>query len=119
MRVIVGVDGTEASMEALEEATRLTEEPTDLTVAVYSADDSTASSITGAVRHRLDELEIDVSLEELTGDPGSELVQRAETGDYDRIVMPGGTRSPLGKVRFDDVLEFVVLNAQTTVTLVR
>ena len=49
----------------------------------------------------------------------SDLLELADDGGYDRIVLPGGRRSPLGKIQLGSTLEFVLLNAQTTVTLVR
>ena len=55
----------------------------------------------------------------LSGHPGSQLVEFAERGSFDRIVLGGGETSPLGKVQLGEISEFVILNAQTTVTLIR
>jgi nucleotide-binding universal stress UspA family protein len=52
-------------------------------------------------------------------DPAGRLVELAETEGFDRIAIPGGERSPLGKIQLDSVAEFVLLNATTTVTLIR
>ena len=53
------------------------------------------------------------------GDPGAMLVEIADGEGYDQIVLGGGERSPMGKIRVGQVAEFVVLNAETSVTLVR
>jgi len=124
MRVIVGVDGTALGMETLE--TALEEIPTtELTVAVYGGNGGAVESTEQRVRERLRTAGVEARVERLDSGNGSgnvvggELVERAERADIDRIVLPGGTRSPLGKIRFDDTAEFVLLNAGTSVTLVR
>ena len=43
----------------------------------------------------------------------------AERDGFDRIVLGGGERSTLGKIQLGSIVEFVLLNAQTPVTLVR
>ncbi len=43
----------------------------------------------------------------------------AESEEFDRIVLGGGGRSPLGKIQLGPIVEFVLLNAQTPVTLIR
>jgi len=43
----------------------------------------------------------------------------ANQESFDRIVLGSGERSPLGKIQLGSVAEFVLLNAQTSVTLVR
>jgi nucleotide-binding universal stress UspA family protein len=55
----------------------------------------------------------------LTVDSADEPVELADSEGFDRLVIPGGKRSPLGKIRLDDLIEFVLLNAETTVTLHR
>jgi nucleotide-binding universal stress UspA family protein len=119
MRITVGVDGTEQATEALAETVeRAREFGDDLTVAVYGGADQ-VEFVERQVRDRLEALEFDAPVHRLEGHPGGRLVERAERGEYDRIVLPGGTRSPLGKIRFDSTGEFVLMNAQTSVTLVR
>lgn len=119
MRVIVGVDGTERAMEALEHSVeRARDSGDDLTVAVYSGGDP-VDVVETRVRDRLDRLGWDAPVDRLEGHPGGRLVEHAERGGYDRIVLPGGTRSPLGKIQFDSTVKFVLLNAHTSVTLVR
>ena len=119
MEVIVGVDGSERAMEALEEAVDRARVTGDsLTVAVYGGTDP-VDIVKTRVGDHLDTLGCDAPVVQLTGAPGSGLVERAEREEFDRIVLPGGTRSPLGKIQFDSTVEFVLLNAQTTVTLIR
>jgi len=119
MRIMVGVDGTERAMDALAAGVeRARAAGDDLTVAVYSGADP-VDVIETQVRDRLETLGYDASVDRLEGHPGGMLVERAEGGDYDRIVLPGGTRSPLGKLTFDSTVTFVLLNAHTSVTLIR
>jgi nucleotide-binding universal stress UspA family protein len=119
MQVIVGVDGSDHAMEALVAAVERTRDAgDDLTVAVYAGERPVAA-VERSVRDRLAALGCDAPIERLEGHPGGKLVERAERGAYDRIILPGGTRSPLGKIRFDSTVEFVLLNAHTSVTLVR
>ncbi|ERH09828.1 MAG: universal stress protein family [halophilic archaeon J07HX64] len=119
MRVIVGVNGSESAMAALDAAVeRARTADDDLTVAVYGGPNP-VDVVETQVRDRLSTLEIDVSVERLEGHPGGLLVERAEQGEFDRIVLAGGTRSPLGKIQFDSTVEFVLMNAQTAVTLIR
>lgn len=119
MRLIVGVDGSERALAGLESAIERAREAGDeVTVAVYSTDDSPAAAA-AAVRDRLETLAFDATVETIAGDPGARLVELAETEGYDRIVLTGGQTSPLGKIQLDNVIEFVLLNSHTTVTLVR
>ncbi|SDJ18706.1 Universal stress protein family protein [Halovenus aranensis] len=119
MRLLVGVNGSERALGGLEEVVdRARQAGDELTVAVYSSDDAVAAT-EEAVRDRLETLDVDATVETVTGQPGSRLVELAETDDYDRIVLSGGQTSPLGKIQFDSVIEFVLLNAHTTVTLIR
>lgn len=119
MDILVGVDESERGLAALESAiARARESGDDLTIAVYS-ESASVGQVETRVRDRLDALGFEASIERLEHNPGGLLVQEAETGDYDRIVLPGGKRSPLGKITFDSTVEFVLLNARTTVTLVR
>jgi nucleotide-binding universal stress UspA family protein len=43
----------------------------------------------------------------------------AEREGFDELVLGGGERSPSGKMRLGRAAEFAVLNAHTTVVLVR
>lgn len=121
MNVLLGVGGDDRSFRALAETVqRARAAGDDLTVAVYGdADGLSLSDVEAQVRERLGELEFDASVRRLDGDPGSSLVALAEDEAFDRIALAGGHRSPLGKIQLDPVSEFVLLNASTTVTLVR
>lgn len=120
MRILVGVDGSERSLEALERAIRRARETDDhVAVAVYATDEQALAAVEADVRDRLEALGVDLPIEQIENEPGSKLVEIGERDDHDRIVLAGGTRSPLGKIQLDDVVEFVILNARISVTLVR
>lgn len=120
MRVLVGIDDSNHSIKALESALGRAEETgDDLTVAVYAGPNDSLEETEAAVRDRVETLGADVPVERIDTDPGSGLVELAERDDYDQIVLSGGKRSPLGKIKLDDVHEFVLLNSRTTVKLVR
>ena len=119
MRVLLGIEDTDHGIKALETTVQRAEETgDDLTVAVYTTDDS-VDETESAVRDRIETLGADCSVERIESDPGSRLVELAERDGYDQIVLSGGQRSPLGKIKLDDVHEFVLLNSRTTVKLVR
>lgn len=122
MKLLLGLGGGDDSSRALEATVeRVRETGDDLTVAVI--DDSDAETDREAVaeraRERLAAAGVDGDVRLLAGDPGGALVDLAESEGFDRIVLGGGETSPLGKVRLGTVREFVVLNANVTVTLVR
>lgn len=120
MRVLVGVDGSDRGLATLEEAVEQARQAgEELTVAVYAQHDESVSAAESTVRERLVELGVDATVVTVERDPGSRLVELAEEGEYDRIVLSGGTVSPLGKINLTPIHEFVLLNARTTVTLVR
>jgi nucleotide-binding universal stress UspA family protein len=122
MKLLLGVGGTDDSFRALDRTVeRAREAGDDLTVAVLHnpASEPDPGAVERRVRDALDEAEFDASVVVLEGDPGSELVELADREGYDRIVLGGGERSPMGKVTLGHVSEFVLMNAQTTVTLIR
>lgn len=121
MHILLGVDGSDLSLQALTETVeRARTAGDDLTVAVYSDDDGhSLSEIRTRTRERLDGLGFEASIRTVEGNSGSRLVTLAEKEEFDRIALAGGRRSPLGKIQLDPVSEFVLLNAPTTVTLVR
>lgn len=119
MRLLLGIGDADDAAAAVGAAVeRAREAGDDLTVAVYALEGSPAA-VERAVRDRLDELDASATVERIDGDPGSQLVERAETGGYDRILLASGDRSPMGKIRLSEVTEFVILNARTSVTLLR
>jgi nucleotide-binding universal stress UspA family protein len=120
MRILVGVDDTDRGMRALAATIERAREAGDeVTVAVYATGDGSLDAVEASVRDRLETASFDAGVELIAGEPGSGLLELADDGGYDRIVLPGGRRSPLGKIQLGSTLEFVLLNAQTTVTLVR
>jgi nucleotide-binding universal stress UspA family protein len=122
MKVLLGHSGSELSWAAFRQTVERAQEAGDsLTVAVYDDD---------AVEHPLDETEsrareelaqtdVDADLRRLEGHVGGALVEIADGEDFDRLVVAGGSRSTLGKIQLGSVAEFVVLNAETPVTLIR
>jgi nucleotide-binding universal stress UspA family protein len=122
MRVLLGIGGSEDSVRALERTVaRAVEAGDDLTVAVVENPDSEMA--VEAVRERVESLlresAVDADVLVLEGHAGSRLVEVAEGEGFDRLVLGGGETSPLGKVTLGEIAEFVILNANTSVTLVR
>ncbi|WP_136716773.1 universal stress protein [Halorientalis salina] len=122
MNVLLGIDGSDVSFEALDDTlARSTATDDDLTIAIVDRDeiDLRPDEIEATVRDHLTEADIDAQVRQLAGHPGSRLVEVADSEGFDRLVIPGGKRSALGKIKLDETIEFVLLNAETTVTLVR
>lgn len=122
MRILLGIDGTDTSFRAFDRTVeRVRETGDDLGVAVVETAESPLSveEVESRVRERLAETGVDAEVVALSGHAGSRLVEYAEREGYDRIVLGGGQRSPLGKVTLGGVVEFVLLNAEVTVTLIR
>jgi len=117
MDVVLGLDAAAPDDAAVERAIDRAQGD-EVLVAAYGGDADVRESAAARARERLAEAGLDPSTRLLGTDPGARLVELAETGGYDCIVL-GGSQSPLGKVRLDAVTEFVVLNARTSVTLVR
>lgn len=122
MKVLLGIGGSQGSFDALKDAVvRAKEAGDDVTIAIVDRGDIDRSveEIDERVRECLADTGLDASIRHLEGHPGSRLVEVAEREGFDRLVLAGGERSPLGKIQFDEMLEFVLLNSETTVTLVR
>lgn len=122
MKVLLGVGGSPLSFEALEESIgRAREAGDDLTVAVFASEEFevTDEEVERRVREKLDDAGFEATIRHVEGDPGSRLVTIADREGFDRIVLGSGKRSTLGKIQLGPVAEFVLLNAHTTVTLVR
>ena len=121
VKVLLGVGGRDDSALALDRTVeRAREAGDDLTVAVFD-DTGTgdAVAVERRVRTALEDAGVDATITRLDGDAGSALVELAETGGFDRVVVGGGERSPMGKVQVGSVAQFAVVNASVTVTLVR
>lgn len=122
MKVLLGIGGSEDSMDALDRTVRRALEAGDvLTVAVVENPESDRSSeeVVDAVQAVLDESDLDADVRRVSGNPGSRLVEIAESEGFDEIVLGGGSQSPMGKIRLGHIAEFVLLNSHVTVTLVR
>lgn len=122
MNVLVGVNGSETSFRALEQAVERARAAGDrLTVAILdgSATDAAPEEAEARVREALAAAGMDAEVRHLSGRVAGRLVDMADGEGFDRLVLAGNEPSPLGKVQLDHVAEFAVLNARTTVTLVR
>jgi nucleotide-binding universal stress UspA family protein len=124
MKVLLGIGGTDDSVRALERVVDRTRETgDDMTVAVLDnpASDTTPDAVERRVRGALGEagLANTVDVRHLGGPPAPTLVELAESEGFDRLVLGGGQRSPMGKISLGDVAEYVLLNARVSVTLVR
>ena len=122
MDLLLGIGGSEDSFRALEETVERAVEAGDaLTVAIVENPESETDveEIRNRVEAALSAASFDAEVRTLSGHPGSQLLELAEREGYDRIVLGGGETSPLGKVELGSIAEFVLLNAKTTVTLVR
>ena len=123
MDILLGIGGSELSYQALEETIdRARATGDNLTVAVFDNEEVSADAdeIQARVEETLAETDFDATIRRLEGDsPGSELVSLAEREEFDRIVLGGGERSTLGKIQLGSIVEFVLLNSQTPVTLIR
>jgi nucleotide-binding universal stress UspA family protein len=122
MKTLLGIGGSDDSLYALEVAIdRAKEAGDDLTIAIVENPETslTQAEIRDRATEALSDVDFDAEVTTLSGHPGSQLVELAERGSFDRIVLGGGETSPLGKVQLGEISEFVILNAQTTVTLIR
>jgi len=123
MHVLLGVGGSELSYRALDETIERAQEAGDeVTIAIFDneAVDTDADEVQQRVEAALAEADFEASIKRIEeSSPGSRLIEIAEQEAFDRIVLGGGERSTLGKIQLGSIVEFVLLNAQTPVTLVR
>lgn len=122
MKVLCGIGGSDDSFKALDRTIeRAAVAGDDLTIAVVENPDSTVSpdDIVQRATSSVDDAGIDAEVRHVEGDPGSRLVEIAEREAFDEIVLGGGQTSPMGKITIGSIAEFVLLNAKTSVTLVR
>ena len=122
MKVLLGIGGSEDSFRALSRTIDRTREAgDDLTVAILENPESdvTRAVVEERARDALDEAGLDAAVRSIDGDPGSRLVAIAEDEGFDAIALGGGVRSPMGKITVGHIAEFLILNAPTSVILVR
>ena len=122
MKVLCGIGGSDDSFRALDRTVdRAAVANDDLTVAVVDNEDSSVApdDVMERAQEAVDDVGIDADVRRIGGDPGSRLVEIAETEGFDEIVLGGGHTSPMGKITIGPIAEFVLLNAKTSVTLVR
>ncbi|ERG90209.1 MAG: universal stress protein UspA related nucleotide-binding protein [Haloquadratum walsbyi J07HQW1] len=121
MKVLIGVDGTDSSLHALEETvTRTAKAGDELTVGIIADNsDRSFTEIQSDVTEIINSSEVDAIIRHLDGDPGSQLVELAESEDFDKLVIGGGKRSPMGKIQIGNLAEFILLNSRITVSLIR
>ena len=122
MNVLLGLEGSDESMNALRRTIeRTVDAGDDLTVVIVEKPG--VERTPAAMRHQAEDLlekaNVNADVEILDGDPGSTLVAYAERGDFDELVLGGGTIGPIGKIRLGPITEYVLMNATMTVTLVR
>ncbi|MDY6774502.1 MAG: universal stress protein [Halobacteria archaeon] len=122
MKILLGIGGSEDSVRALRRTAERTEETgDDLTVAVVDnpRSDSDADDVKEKVRGILDEYDVSSEVRRVEGHAGSRIVDIAEREGFDEIVLGGGEKSPMGKIRIGHIAEFVILNSNISVKLVR
>lgn len=122
MKVLLGIGGSDDSIRALEQVVeRSVHAGDDLTVAIVENPRSERSreEIERRVQAVLDDAGLEAPVRHLEGDPGSRLVDMAETEGFEEIALGGGETSPMGKINVGSIAEFVLLNAHTSVRLVR
>lgn len=122
MKTLLGIGGSSDSLRALEDTAKRAKTTGDeLTVAIVEnpESDRTPDEVEAAVEGVLSETGVEAAVRHVSGHPGSQLVEIAESEDFDRIVLGGGERSPMGKIQLGHIAEFVLLNSHVTVTLVR
>ncbi|GKZ14373.1 universal stress protein [Haladaptatus sp. T7] len=122
MKVLLGTGGSDDSLTALERTvSRAVAAGDELTVAILDnpQSDRSKDEIREKANAVLDDSELEASVRDVSGDPGSRLLDIAESEGFDQIVLGGGQRSPMGKIRLGHIAEFVLLNSHVSVKLVR
>jgi nucleotide-binding universal stress UspA family protein len=121
MKLLLGVSGDEVSSRALARTVERVRDDDELTVAVVDREgiDRAVGDVLAEVRAALREAGLDADVRRLEGDAASTLVELAEREGFDRLVIGGGSESPMGKMELNEVEQYVLLNCRTTVTIVR
>lgn len=122
MKVLLGHSGSDSSWKAFRETIeRAAVADDEVTIAIYDDEgvEATPEEIEQEVQDELDDSKIDAELRRIEGHVGGRLVELGDGRSFDRLVIAGGDRSTLGKIQLGSVAEFVVLNSETPVTLIR
>jgi len=122
MNVLLGHDGSEGAWKAFRQTlTRAEVADDDVSIAIYddTAVKATPEEIEQETRSELEEYDVDTQIRHIDGHVAGTLVEIVDGEDFDRLVIAGGSRSTLGKIQLGNIAEFVVLNSETPVTLVR
>lgn len=120
MKVLLGFGGSQASVDALERTVeRAAAAGDELTVALAETEGASHAELADQVERAVEGTDVSVELREIEGEPASELVNIAESEEFDELVLGGNTTSPMGKISINQTAEFVLLNSHVTVTLVR
>jgi len=122
MKVLCGIGGSDDSLRALDRTVnRAAVAGDDLTVAVVENPDAgvAVEEVHDRAMNAIADADVDATIRRVEGDPGSRLIDIAEQEGFDQIVLGGGQKSPMGKITIGSIAEFVLLNSNTSVTLVR
>lgn len=122
MKVLLGMGGSDDSLRALEQTVERARHAGDeVTIAIVENPQSNRKpdEVEERINSVLEQEEFDATVCRISGHAGSELVDFAEREGFDVIALGGGQQSPMGKIQVGHIAEFVLLNAQTTVKLVR
>ena len=122
MEVLVGINEADHSLFALEKTIERAElAGDDVTVAVL--DDPSTEPTVEELRDRVESIvadaEMPIDVTEIDGEPGPNLVSMAEQTDVQQLVLGDRSRSPMGKIRLDSIVQYVLFNAQRNVKIVR
>lgn len=97
-KIIVGTDGSKTATKAVDQAVAVAQSlGASLTIA-SAGDPSKARAVLAAETARLADCPVAIATEVLDGDPATVLVERAEMGEFDLLVV--GNKGMTGMSRF-------------------
>ncbi len=122
-RILVALDDALEHADAQAEAiAEMPYNPEDLEVTLLHVfTDNTSGASVGQLEtarktaQLLGEVEIDVQLDETSGDPSTKILEYADDTDIDLICVGGRKRSPTGKALFGSVTQDVILTTDLPV----